>query len=176
MLRNAHYENIPSNWAIARFSDIAILLSGRDLPNDSCNDNSNGIPYLIGASNIVNKTIEITRWTETPLVISRKGDILISCKGTIGEIVINDIGEIHIARQFMAVRPHQEAVLADYLQLCLMALIEEIKKSARGVIPGISRDDILEKELPIPPIREQRQIVKRIQELYEILDDISANL
>ena len=76
----------------------------------------------------------------------------------------------------MAVRPRQEAVLADYLQLCLMALIEEIKKSARGVIPGISRDDILEKELPIPPIREQRQIVERIQELYEILDDISANL
>ena len=88
MRRNAHYENIPSNWAIARFSGIAILLSGRDLPNDSCNDNSNGIPYLIGASNIVNKTIEITRWTETPTVISRKGDVLISSRGLLVKLSI----------------------------------------------------------------------------------------
>ena len=31
---NAHYENVPTNWALARVEDIGQLLSGRDLTND----------------------------------------------------------------------------------------------------------------------------------------------
>ena len=104
----SHYENIPfeipEGWALVDFSELISLLSGRDLETANYNSNQEGIPYLIGASNIVDGKINITRWTTKPLVISKYGDILISCKGTIGEIVVNEIGEIHIARQFMAIQ------------------------------------------------------------------------
>jgi len=55
-------------------------------------------------------------------------------------------------------------------------MIDEIKKNARGVIPGISRDDIIEKAFPIPPINEQRRIVETIKRYYRILDIISVIL
>ena len=173
---NAHYENVPSNWALSRVEDIGQLLSGRDLTNDECNSENMGLPYLIGASNIEGDTFSFIRWTEKPQVISQIGDILISCKGTIGTIVKNDIGDMHIARQFMAIRPNTNCITSDYLHICLIAAIEEIKKDARGVIPGISRDDILTKVFTIPPLNEQCRIVAAIQEYYEILDNISANL
>ena len=173
---NAHYENVPSNWALARVEDIGQLLSGRDLTNDECNSENIGLPYLIGASNIEGNTFSFIRWTEKPQVISQIGDILISCKGTIGAIVKNDIGDIHIARQFMAIRPNTDGITSDYLHICMIAVVEEIKKDARGVIPGIARDDILTKVFAIPPINEQRRIIAAINQYHCILDNISAEL
>ena len=173
---NAHYENVPSNWSLARVEDIGQLLSGRDLTNDECNSENIGLPYLIGASNIEGNTFSFIRWTEKPQVISHIGDILISCKGTIGAIVKNDIGDIHIARQFMAIRPNTDGITSDYLHICMIAVVEEIKKDARGVIPGIARDNILTKVFAIPPINEQRRIIAAINQYHSILDNISANL
>ena len=173
---NAHYENVPSNWALARVEDIGQLLSGRDLTKDECNSENIGLPYLIGASNIEGNTFSFIRWTEKPQVISQIGDILISCKGTIGAIVKNDIGDIHIARQFMAIRPNTDGITSDYLHICMIAVVEEIKKDARGVIPGIARDDILTKVFAIPPINEQRRIIAAINQYHSILDNISAEL
>lgn len=173
---NAHYENVPSNWALARVEDIGQLLSGRDLTKDEYNSENIGLPYLIGASNIEGNTFSFIRWTEKPQVISQIGDILISCKGTIGAIVKNNIGDIHIARQFMAIRPNTDGITSDYLHICMIAVVEEIKKDARGVIPGIARDDILTKVFAIPPINEQRRIIAAINQYHSILDNISANL
>ena len=167
---------MPTNWALARVEDIGQLLSGRDLTNDECNSDNMGLPYLIGASNIEGDTFSFIRWTEKPQVISQMGDILISCKGTIGTIVKNDIGDMHIARQFMAIRPNTNCITSDYLHICLITAIEEIKKDARGVIPGISRDDILTKVFTIPPLNEQRQIVEAMNLYHRVLDNISANL
>ena len=173
---NAHYENVPSNWALARVEDIGLLLSGRDLTKDECNSENIGLPYLIGASNIEGNTFSFIRWTEKPQVVSQIGDILISCKGTIGAIVKNNIGDMHIARQFMAIRPNTDGITSDYLHICMIAVVKEIKKDARGVIPGIARDDILTKVFSIPPINEQRRIIAAINQYHSILDNISANL
>ena len=167
---------MPSNWVLARMEDVGQLLSGRDLTNDECNSENIGLPYLIGASNIEGKSFSFIRWTEKPQVVSQMGDVLISCKGTIGTIVKNDIGDMHIARQFMAIRPNTNCITSDYLHICLIAVIEEIKKDARGVIPGISRDDILTKIFPIPPQNEQRRIIAAINQYQHVLDNTSANL
>ena len=148
---------MPSNWALSRVEDIGQLLSGRDLTNAECNSENMGLPYLIGASNIEGDTFSFIRWTEKPQVISQIGDILISCKGTIGTIVKNDIGDMHIARQFMAIRPNTNCITSDYL-------------------PGISRDDILTKFFTIPPLNEQRRIVAAMNLYHRVLDNISANL
>ena len=102
--------------------------------------------------------------------------MLISCKGTIGAVVKNSIGDMHIARQFMAIRPNTNCITSDYLHICLIAIIEEIKKDARGVIPGIARDDILTKVFPIPPLNEQRRIIAAINQYHSVLDSISTNL
>ena len=158
---------------LSDFSELVTLLSGRDLESNDCNSNREGIPYLIGVSNIVDGKINITRWTTKPLVISKRGDILISCKGTIGEVVTNVIGEIHIARQFMAIQT-LPMVYADYIELYIKSIVNNIKRNARGVIPGISREDILQREIALPPLEEQKRIVIEVEKWLDYIAEIEA--
>ena len=166
----SHYENLPKGWVCAMGKDIIRLLSGRDLPPSKFNAKQRGIPYLIGASNIDNHKIHITRWTDYPEVISSKEDVLISCKGTVGEIVINNIGEIHIARQFMALRT--AVIIPEYLSLLMQGKVSLLKDSAKGVIPGISREDILNLEIAIPPFAEQHRIVESVGTFMRLVNKI----
>lgn len=89
---------IPENWAFSRLNNIMELISGRDLSPSDYNDTEDGIPYITGASNFINGKVSLVRWTPKPQVITNYGDLLITCKGTIGEIAINDFGKAHIAR------------------------------------------------------------------------------
>ena len=158
---------IPDTWAWSRLSNLVILLSGRDLEPSQYNSVSNGIPYMTGASNFRNGNLIKNRWTETPIVISILGDLLITCKGTIGEMSFNTIGDIHIARQIMALRSC--FVNLKYIQYYLSANIQELQKQANSMIPGISRDTLLNALVPLPPLIEQARIVSKIKQLASIM-------
>ena len=173
---NLHYLDCPSGWAVTQMKSIIELLSGRDLDNSRCNSEGYGVPYLVGASCIDKGRINTYRWTETPEVISKEGDVLLSCKGTVGEVVLNTMGNLHIARQFMAIRSKApQYILPDYLGIIIKASIETLKKAARGIIPGISREDILGLTVMIPPSEEQQRILSRIAEFNQSVSLIVAN-
>ena len=169
---NSYYHDLPENWELVTFSNIANLISGRDLKPEEYNSDRIGIPYITGASNFNKGAILINRWTTSPKSISIKNDILLSCKGTVGELAINDHDKIHIARQIMAIRVSTKINL-EYIKLFFESMILEIKKSADGLIPGISRDDILSLNIPLPPLAEQNRIVKTIETVFLQLDEIT---
>lgn len=166
---------IPQNWCFVRLKELWELISGRDLSPSEYNDNQDGIPYITGASNFKNGKIELIRWTPSPQVITRQGDLLLTCKGTVGEIAINDFGNAHIARQIMAIR-NTYGLNVEYFSFCISFYIEEIKAVAKGLIPGISREDILNLILPIPPENYQKLVVSKIRKSNHILYLIEKSL
>jgi len=166
---------LPNNFVFVRFKDIWELISGRDLAPHNYNDQEHGIPYITGASNFFNSSIVISRWTDSPQVITKFGDLLITCKGTVGEMALNIIGDAHIARQIMAIRNIYN-LNVEYVSLCISFYIESLKTAAKGLIPGISRDDILNLILPLPSENYQAAAVERVNELYEIIDSIEKSL
>ena len=172
---NSYYEDLPEMWELVNFKDCATLISGRDLNKNEYNAESIGIPYITGASNFINGNILINRWTTAPKTISEVNDILITCKGTVGELAINKYDNIHIARQIMAIRVYKNINL-EYIKFFLESIVMEIKKTANGLIPGISRDDILSLNIPLPPLTEQKRIVKAIETIFATLDDIATQV
>lgn len=163
--------NPPTNWKWIRFSNIITLKSGQDLKKDEYNSNNNGIPYLTGASNFnSNNKLMINRWTTCPKSTAKQGDILLSCKGTVGKIAILHEEIVHIARQFMAIRVY--LCNKAFVMFFLESIIERIKKASKGLIPGIERNDILSLSIPLPPIAEQNRIVQKIKQAISILDSI----
>ena len=168
LLENLPFE-IPSSWSWARANDIITLLSGRDLEPTQYNSNNQGVPYITGASNFINEKLIINRWTEKPIVIPKKNDLLITCKGTIGETAYNPYEKIHIVRQVMAI--HSDYLSLKYVEMFLKAYITELQTKARSFIPGISRNDILELLMPIPPYNEQIRICTRIKQIFDCIKD-----
>src|SRR5690606_18788528 len=122
--------------------------------NSEYNDKEKGIPYITGASHIINEKIHISRWTEKPKSISIPNDLLLTCKGTIGKLAFNDIGEIHIARQIMAVR-NMFGIEINYIKYFLQSYITNLLEKAKSLIPGISREDVLSINIPLPPLSIQ---------------------
>lgn len=165
----------PDSWSFVRLKEIWELISGRDLSPSEYNASKNGIPYITGASNFVNGSVELIRWTPSPQVITECGDLLLTCKGTIGEMAINNFGSAHIARQIMAIR-NRYNLNEEYLLICLKFYMNNIKNAAKGLIPGISREDILNLIIPLPPQEYQVEIVLRTKEFERMLSEIEKSL
>ena len=160
---------IPEGWSWARLNNIVQLTSGVDLIKTEYNADHKGIPYITGASNFENGYLIENRWTETPKRISNKGELLFTCKGTVGEMAINRFEAAHIARQVMSIKPNRELFL-PYLEMTLSWYVESIKSRAKGFIPGIERTTLLSILVPVPPLAEQRHIIETIKEASDLLN------
>ena len=154
---------IPDSWSWSRLGNVINLLSGRDLSsNDYSNTNQSGVPYITGASNFYNGSLIVNRWTNHQVVISKFGDLLITCKGTIGEMAYNTIGDLHIARQVMSIN---SSIEIKYVEVFLKSYLNILISKAKSMIPGISRDDICNSLIPIPPHNEQIKICNQLEEI-----------
>ena len=167
--------DIPNGWLWCRISSVFSLVSGRDLKPAEYNDNEIGIPYITGASNFCEGKVAVSRWTQNPQVISINGDLLLTCKGTVGELAINELDKAHIARQVMAIRVIS-SFDNSFLALCIQSYVNVLRTKAKGLIPGISREDILNLLIPIPPINEQKRIADKVSQLFSLLDFIVENV
>ena len=165
--------DVPDNWEWCRMENIIQLVSGRDMKSNEYNDEKKGIPYITGASNIENSTLIINRWIENPGVISIKNDILLTCKGTIGKLLILNEPKVHIARQIMAIRIFDETLIfREFILLILEYYVNKLQILAKSMIPGISREDVLKILVPLPPINEQKKIVKKNYDLFNMISNL----
>ena len=163
--------DIPESWEWVRLGEVIKLLSGRDLqPNNYSDKVDDGIPYITGASNFDNDDLIVNRWTNNPITISHYGDLLFTCKGTIGTMCFNKIGDIHVARQIMAI----SSLWVDirYIRYFLSISLDKLQKKAQSIIPGISRDNILLECFPLPPLAEQHRIVEKLDKIFEKIESM----
>ena len=167
---------VPEGWEWCRLAAIINMLSGQDFPPSKYNDKGLGIPYITGASNIQDAKILVNRWTETPTVIAKQNDLLIVCKGSgVGKMAICNIEQGHIARQIQALRNTYKLANLQYIRYVIEVNLRPIISNANGIIPGLPRDILLDLILPLPPLAEQRRIVKAVDELFEQIDIIERS-
>ena len=176
---NSHYEkigkeerciddeipfDIPDSWVWTRLGNVINLTSGQDLTPDMYNAKQKGIPYITGASNIEDGKIIINRWTDKGRAFAYRGDLLLTCKGTVGTMAFLTEEKAHIARQIMGISTYKQ-INIDYVKIFLESYINILKAKAKSMIPGISRDDVLNILFPSPPLSEQQRIVNKVNQL-----------
>ena len=164
--------DLPDSWKLVRLNAVIVLLSGSDLTPNKYNNSCKGIPYITGASNIEGEKLVINRWTEYPNNIAHNGDLLLTCKGTVGKTTILNEPEVHIARQLMAITAIE--LNLKYLKYFVESHVDVLKAKAKSLIPGIERDNVLKLLLPLPPLAEQHRIVAKIEELLPYVDRYAA--
>ena len=172
-----HYPfELPKGWVWTTLGEILELISGQDFPPEKYNNEGNGIPYIIGASNIENERLLINRWTKTPSVLSFENDLLVVCKGAgVGKMAFNTIGTVHIARQIQAIRNFSQNIVTPFIKIIVLSSIGNIVSKANGLIPGLKRELLLSMFFPFPPYNEQQRIVDEIQHWLSLIDIIENN-
>lgn len=150
------YPNFEIDWSIIKLKNYIELISGQHVEVKNCNSLNKGFKYLTGPSDFDNGKIITNTFTEKPTKLSAKNDILVTVKGSgTGSVFYSD--DIYcISRQLMAVRAIN--INHSYLYYYLQTVMKKVKLQAVGLIPGISRSDILEISNPIPTISEQEKI------------------
>ena len=151
------------------------LISGRHIPVKQYNTDSRGMGYLTGPSDFGPLHPVVSKWSEHPQSTALPGDILITVKGSgVGKINLLNGEEVAISRQLMAIRPKD--INPRFLYLFIDSKFEHFQSKANGAaIPGISRDDVLELELPPFSLAEQKRIVSILDEAFSAIAKAKEN-
>lgn len=167
---------LPDGWVWTRLGEVIHLVSGQHLqPPEYSEDPNAGLPYITGPSDFGADGLEISRFALVRKAVAKKGQLLLTVKGSgVGKTTICDIPEVAISRQLMALT----AIGWNdrFLLLLTHRLAEKLQAEARSLIPGISREDVDDFVVPLPPLAEQHRIVAKVDALMALCDRLEASL
>ena len=109
----------------------------------------------------------------------RVGDMLFTTEAPLGNIAIIDIAEkFALAQRVICFRLHDQAIGA-YLKIAIMSnqVQQQLINTATGMTAkGIKASKLKEIPVPIPPLAEQHRIVKKVDELMMVCDQLKARI
>ncbi|WP_313327439.1 restriction endonuclease subunit S [Pseudomonas qingdaonensis] len=168
--------DLPKGWERVRFGVLIELISGQHLgPEEYFGATKDGaIPYLTGPADFGEVFPRPTRSTFERRAVAVEGDILLTVKGSgVGKTNFVDKPVLAISRQLMAIRP----VLMNrhFVRNMLFSMADHFQSKSIGIaIPGISREDVLDSVVCIPPLDEQLRIIAKVDELMALCDRLEA--
>ena len=158
-----------TEFEIVKIEDVAEVISGQSPESSNYNDKGEGLPFYQGRTDFGQIYLEApTKWTTQITKEAYKNDILMSVRAPVGPVNIAT-EKICIGRGLAAIRP-KENIEQFYLFYMLRSLNGIIKGNGGAVFDSISRDQIKEIEIPLPPLEIQQQIVAEIEGYQKIID------
>lgn len=154
---------IESKFPLVKLGDIATVISGQSPESKFYNDNKDGLPFFQGKKDFGEKYIaEPTIWTSYTTKESLKDDILISVRAPVGDVNINPFDKICIGRGLAAIRVSDfniQRYLFNYLRA------NKISGHLGATFDSISRDELIETKIPLPPLDVQKSIVAACEDV-----------
>lgn len=142
------FENSDEVGSKVKFLDILNLEYGKALPD--CDRDGDGVNAAYGANGVK---------TRTNKFLYSKPSIIIGRKGSAGELTLvqNNFWALDVTYYVT----HDEKK-TDLMYLYYALKTKNLPSYARGVKPGINRNDIYELEISLPPLVTQQKIVAEI--------------
>lgn len=172
---------LPEGWILERLNNI---LDVRDGTHDTPKYVEKGFP-LVTSKNLSSGKLELenTKYIseEDHLEISRrskvdKNDILFAMIGSIGNPVIVDT-EIQFSIKNVALfKPYTPKFYnMHYFLLVFHILSDQLKLQALGAVQSFVSLNILRSQIiALPPLKEQKRIVEKVDQLFSIIDQLQV--
>ena len=182
---NLHYgAEIPEGWQLCNIQDIARVELGKTL--DRLKNKGEEKPYLC-ALNVKWESFDLSTIKTLRIESSEKskyslraGDLLVCEGGDVGRAAIwNSNEEMYYQNALHRVRFIDSGIIPEFFLYVLKYYKD------RGIIDDISKGVTIKHftgqvfralDLPIPPVNEQKRIVKVVKAYYKVLDEIVAGL
>lgn len=176
------FAKIPDNWKWVRIGNIAKINPKNDFDDEEA---ASFVPMALVTEGFQNQhSFEVKKWGEIKKGYNhfREGDIGVAkitpCfqnrKSVIFQNLHNGIGAC--TTELIILRSERTLLLGEYLLYFLKTenFILRGVESFTGVVgqQRIRKDYLKMSPIPLPPVEEQRRIVKKIKETFELLDVI----
>lgn len=108
-------------------------------------------------------------------------DLIISLTADVGRVarIDKDLGEAYINQHLALVRPTKN-IESEYFALCIASQnigVKQIQFFKKGATKaGLGLDDIRSLAIPFPPLSEQQEIVRRVEQLLAYADTIEKQV
>ena len=166
---------IPTTWTSVRLVEISNIVMGQSPPGLTYNTDGDGVPLINGplefSEGPFGKTVP-NQYTTAPTNSCNKGDFLICVRGsTTGRSNIAAFNAC-IGRGVAAIQPLFED---RFVRLFLWSMRERIIGMGRGIaFPSITRRQLEDLPMPLPPLPEQHRIVTKVDELMALCERLEA--
>jgi len=178
---------VPESWEWARLGDLAEILNGdrsKNYPSKQFRS-KDGIPF-VSAGAIANGTLDTTQFdfiSQERFDMLRAGkfkerDILFCLRGSLGKTGLVD-RELTgaIASSLAIIRVAHQSIIERFALLTLQSphSVVEIAKHNNGTAqPNLSANKLGLFTFPLPPLEEQTEIVRRVDELMALCNLLAA--
>lgn len=148
---------------------------GQSPPSSSYRDTQIGMPFFQGKAEFGQDYPTARKYCIDPKKIADKGDILISVRAPVGPTNIAPF-ECCIGRGLAAIKPYK-GVQINFIRYYLRLQEREIASLGTGsTFSSISKTQLEKVRVPVPPEAEQVRIVKKLDTIFEQLNETKARL
>ena len=160
-----------SEWKRAYLKDIAIIEMGQSPSGESTNTLSDGYPLLNGPTEFGSRYPRAVQFTTDPTRFSIDGDILFCVRGsTTGKMNWSD-KKYAIGRGLAAIRHQHGESYKYFLKAIIDFNLDSMLASASGsTFPNISKEQLHNLEIDLPPLPEQQAIASVLSALDDKID------
>ena len=160
-----------SEWKEGKLSDLAEIEMGQSPVGETCNTNGNGMPLLNGPTEFGIRNPLAVQFTVDSKRLSRPGDVLFCVRGsTTGRMNWAD-KTYAIGRGLAAIRHRNGEAYKYFLRGVIDHKLPLLLASATGsTFPNISKSQLEELEISIPPLPEQKAIASILSSLDGKID------
>jgi len=163
---------LPSGWVMVPLGVYTAVIMGQSPPSSAYNQEKFGLPFYQGKAQFGSLYPVATDWCTEPTKVGEPDDVVISVRAPVGPT--NMLQEKScIGRGLAALR----GLGGDQKYLLYVLRAFEKSIAALGVgstFTAISKSDLDNLLVPLPPLAEQKRIVAKVDELMALCDRLEA--
>ncbi|MCD0464065.1 restriction endonuclease subunit S [Flavobacterium sp. ENC] len=160
---------LPTLWTSAKLVDISHINMGQSPPSSTYNTQQIGLPFFQGKTEFGSFYPNINKYCSEPLKIAEKDNILISVRAPIGPTNIAPEKSC-IGRGLASINGY--GGIPNRFILYYLRYIEKdlVNLGTGSTFQAISKKNLEDLLVVVPPLSEQHEIVEKIEELFNELD------
>ncbi|MEM1831928.1 MAG: restriction endonuclease subunit S, partial [Desulfurococcaceae archaeon] len=167
---------IPKEWKVNKLGNIAEIIMGQSPPSSTYNREGKGLPFLQGKMEFGRIYPSPTLYCSKPIKIAEPNDILISVRAPVGDVNVAPF-KLCIGRGLAAVRFNPQKAIYWFYFYYLQKIKNFLENLSKGsTFKAITKDDLENLEIPVPPLSEQEIIAEILYTVDEYIRVLRARL
>ena len=177
--------DLPKGWEWCRMIDICKIIT--DGTHSTPKYTESGIPFI----SVKDITKGIIDFSDTKFISNEEHEVLIKrCNPEFGDVLLTKVGTTGIAKVvdtqkkfsiFVSVallKLFNQCIDSKYIELLINSPF--VRKQSEEGTQGVGNKNLVIRciksfIIPIPPLEEQKRIVAKVDELFELIDELDNN-